>query len=99
MANSSLYDAVLSCLTFYLHLCKCLKLCVRQSRDLIVCVFETLSRDLHRRFVKLTALVKGYLTRRLYKTEKVQSIIKSIAVSIRTSVHQRQYSQHLYMNV
>ena len=52
----------------------------------VCCVIgcQELSRDLHRRFVKLTALVKGYLTRRLLKTEKVQSIIKSISVRRQT---------------
>ncbi|XP_013389330.1 centriolar coiled-coil protein of 110 kDa-like [Lingula anatina] len=38
---------------------------------------------LERKFCMLSAAVKGYLTRRLYRTEKVQAIIQTIKVSLR----------------
>jgi len=38
--------------------------------------------DVQNKCEKLSAVVKGYLTRRLFRTEKVQSIIKTIWVII-----------------
>ncbi len=50
--------------------------------DLLVCVFpQTVPADINIKFEKVSAAVKGYLTRRLLRTEKVQYIIKTIKVS------------------
>jgi hypothetical protein len=39
---------------------------------------EALAPEMHPKFCRLTALARGYLTRRLLKTVKVQSIISSM---------------------
>jgi len=42
---------------------------------------QNLPDDVQKKCEKLSAAVKGYLTRRLFKTEKVQAIIKTIWVN------------------
>ena len=39
------------------------------------------------KFARVTAVARGYLTRRLLKTQKVQEIIKTIDVSLLILVH------------
>jgi len=39
--------------------------------------------DIQKKCEKLSAVVKGYLTRRLFQTEKVQAIIKTIWVIVK----------------
>lgn len=52
------------------------------ERSMVRVVLQSMPDDVHNKCIKLSAAVKGYLTRQLFKSDKVQSIIKTIWVSV-----------------
>ena len=47
-------------------------------------MLQVVPQDLHEKLCKMSAAVKGYLTRRLLRTERVQNIIATIRVRYRS---------------
>lgn len=64
--------SMLSLVILYFNLCGILRA--------LFC-FQAYSPQMQPKFERVSAAVKGYLTRRLLKTQKVQDVIKTIDVS------------------
>ena len=57
-------------------------ICNYRDKHFLNLYFQALDSGMQSTFEKVSAAVKGYLTRRLLRTQKVQDLIKTIRVGI-----------------